>query len=248
MIDALYRFLDSVGFTDPIHAPLTHMPIGLVTTALVFFLIAIALRRNNFVLTAKHLVVAAFIFAFPTILFGVFDWVHYYGAALIRPIKIKMILAGSLLVVLAAGIILSGERRAGHPVMLVIYLPAFLIVTGLGFFGGSIVFGGGITPVSSGPQQVAQTAPETQTGEQIFASNCRMCHPGGGNVVDPAHPLIAGPELGDENQFIAFIHNPVLPDGTRGPMPAFSATKINNEEAHELFVYINEMITAKKWR
>ena len=78
MIDSFYALLARIGFTDPPHALLTHMPIGLITGALLFFLVAVIFRRRVLAPTARHASILAFIFLFPTILFGVLDWLHYF--------------------------------------------------------------------------------------------------------------------------------------------------------------------------
>jgi len=112
MIEALYRFLKSVGYEHPIHSPIVHMPIGLITGAFVFFVIAILFKRKQLVLSARHASILALAFAFPTILFGVFDWIHFYHAALIPAIKYKMVLASAVLVLLA--ILFAAPRVASY--------------------------------------------------------------------------------------------------------------------------------------
>src|SRR5271157_2338875 len=133
MIDALYALLARLGFTDPLHAPLTHIPIGLVISAFLLFLVAVIFGKKNLITTARHVSILAFIFVFPTILFGVFDWLHFYKGALIQPIKMKMILASILLVALAIGIIIGSELKVHAAPMIVLYGIAFLAVIGLGW-------------------------------------------------------------------------------------------------------------------
>jgi uncharacterized membrane protein len=65
MIEALYRFLKSVGYEHPIHSPDVHMPIGLITGAFVFFVIAILFKRKQLVLSARHASILALAFAVP---------------------------------------------------------------------------------------------------------------------------------------------------------------------------------------
>ncbi len=142
MIDSLYELMAKIGFTDPLHAPLTHIPIGLVIGAFLFFLVAVLFGRKNLVVTARHVSILAFIFVFPTILFGVFDWLHFFKGALIAPIKFKMILASVVIVLLAAGIIVGSELKVRTAPMMVIYALAVVGVVGLGWFGGKLVYGG----------------------------------------------------------------------------------------------------------
>jgi uncharacterized membrane protein len=144
MIDELYALLSKIGFKEPLHSPITHMPIGLVTGALIFFLVAVIFKRKNLVLTARHASILAFIFVFPTIMLGVMDWIHFYHAALFVPIMIKMALAFIALVVLATGIILGSEIKLHTMTMTILYTIAFFVMIGLGYFGSGIIYGRGL--------------------------------------------------------------------------------------------------------
>jgi uncharacterized membrane protein len=105
MINGLFLLLAQMGFKEPLHPPITHMPIGLAVGALIFFLAAVVLKRKSLAPTARQVSILAFIFTFPTIILGVIDWIHFYNAALFIPILIKMALAVILLMVLGIGII-----------------------------------------------------------------------------------------------------------------------------------------------
>jgi uncharacterized membrane protein len=144
MIDEFYAKLAKLGFNEPLHSPITHMPIGLVVGALIFFLVAIVFKKKNLILTARHASILAFIFAFPTILLGVMDWIHFYHAALFTPIKIKMALALVALIVLGAGIILGSEIKLHTMSMTILYVAAFFVMIGLGYFGSGIVYSRGL--------------------------------------------------------------------------------------------------------
>jgi mono/diheme cytochrome c family protein len=250
MIDSLYAFLGKIGFTDPLHAPITHMPIGLVTGALLFFLVAVIFKRRVLVLTARHVSILAFIFVFPTILFGVLDWIHFFRAALITPIKIKMILAAVVLVVLGAGIILGSEIKVRTAPQLVLYALAFVSVVGLGYFGAKLVYGGwaGQKAAAEAPAGRKPAAPAGQeqafaAGAQVFAADCQGCHPGGGNVIDPKLPLKSSKRLASEQTFVSFIRAPVMPDGSPGSMPPFGPDVIGAKQASDLYVYV----TTNRW-
>ncbi len=174
MIDGIYQLLAKVGFTDPLHAPITHIPIGLVIGAFCFFYVAVIFSRKNLYLTARHVSILAFIFVFPTILFGVMDWLHFFKGALIPPIKMKMILASCVLVLLAAGIILGSELRVRSAPMMVIYALAVVCVVGLGWFGARLVYGNW-----AGSQPAAQpAAPAAQTAAAPERRRSRRCSRG----------------------------------------------------------------------
>ena len=250
MIDSLYAFLNKIGFTDPLHAPITHMPIGLVTGALLFFLAAVIFNRKILVMTARHVSILAFIFVFPTILFGVLDWMHFFRAAMIAPIKAKMVLAAVVLVVLGAGIILGSEVKVRAAPQLVLYALAFVSVVGLGYFGAKLVYGGwaGQKAAAEAPAGQQPAAPAGQeeafaAGGRLFAANCQGCHPGGGNVIDAKLPLKGSKRLGSQGSFVAFLRAPSMPDGSAGSMPPFGEGAISAKQAADLYVFV----TKNRW-
>ena len=46
MLDYFYAWLAHLGFTEPLHSPITHMPIGLTVGSLIFFLVAIVFKKK----------------------------------------------------------------------------------------------------------------------------------------------------------------------------------------------------------
>ena len=250
MIDSLYELLAKVGFTDPLHAPLTHIPIGLVIGAFLFFLVAVLFGRKNLVMTARHVSILAFLFVFPTILFGVFDWLHFFKGALIAPIKYKMILASAVLVLLAAGIIVGSELKVRTAPMMVIYALAFVGVVGLGWFGGKLVYGGFSPAQQAAPAAPAPAstpaAPAVPVGQRLFASNCAACHPNGGNAIVAELPLKKSKKIESAAALAAFIRSPKMPDGSEGQMPAFPPDQLSDKQVGDLYTYIQSMLAS--WR
>ena len=241
MVDALYRLLTAVGFTDPLHALIVHMPMGLVIGAFLLVLIAILFNKSKLMLTARHISIMAFVFVFPTILFGVFDWLHFFKGAMIPAIRFKIILASAVLLILGAGIIVgSGVKVRTVPVAVIAAL-AFVAVVGLGYFGGSLVYGGWAAGSRSAAAAAANPA-----GEKIFADNCAACHANGGNVVDARFPLKNSRHLGSLAEFTAFIRSPKMPDGSEGSMPPFPADEVNDRQASDLYEHIRSMLPS--WR
>ena len=242
MIDSFYDLLTRIGFTDPPHALLTHMPIGLITGALLFFLVAVIFRRKVLVPTARHVFILAFIFIFPTILFGVLDWLHYFQGKMILPIKFKIGLAAAVLVITGAGVILGGEVKVHTIPQMVLYALAFVCVVGLGYFGAKLVYGGwageGATADAPAGQEEAFAS-----GSEVFAAECQACHPGGGNVVDPKLPLKNSRRLAKLETFTAFIRSPSMPDGSPGGMPSFGEELISGQQAEDLYLYLSH----KNW-
>jgi mono/diheme cytochrome c family protein len=248
MIDSLYELVAKLGFTDPLHAPLTHFPIALVIGAFLFFLVAVLFGRKNLILTARHVSILAFLFVFPTILFGVFDWLHYFKGALIAPIKFKMVLASAVLVLLAVGIIVGSELQVRTAPMMVIYALAVVSVVGLGWFGGKLVYGGFSPSAQASAPAAAQagSAPAVPVGQRLFASNCGACHANGGNAVVAELPLKKSKMLASAAAFTSFVRSPKMPDGSEGQMPAFGADQVSDKQAGQLYTYIQSMLASWK--
>jgi mono/diheme cytochrome c family protein len=247
MIDSLYELIARIGFTDPLHAPLTHVPIGLIIGAFLFFLVAVLFGRKNLVVTARHVSILAFLFVYPTILFGVFDWLHFFKGALLAPIKYKMILASAVLVLLAAGIIVGSEVKVRTAPMMVLYALAVVAVVGLGWFGGKLVYGGFSPAPEAAPAAApAGSAPAAPAGQRLFASNCSSCHPRGGNAIVAALPLKKSKMLASAASLTAFIRAPKMPDGSEGQMPPFPPDQISEKQAGDLYTYIQSMLPVWK--
>lgn len=237
MIDGLYALLARLGFDEPLHSPITHMPIGLVVGALVFFLVAILFKRKNLILSARHASILALVFAFPTILLGVFDWMHFYHGVLMPAIKIKMGLAGGVLILLGAGIILGSEVKLKTIWMTVIYALSFVAVMGLGWLGAGIIYGRSIgTPTAA--TSSAQPGQGSVDGKAVFASNCQSCHGNGGNAIDPAYPLKGSKKLASLGDFSAFVRKPLMRDGSEGSMPPFGEDRLEEPELKALYDYV----------
>jgi uncharacterized membrane protein len=236
LIDAIYQLLEKLGYPHPLHPPLTHMPIGLVTGALVLGFVAWLFLRPSLWPSARHCLILALLFLIPTALLGYMDWQHYYAGAWLFYIKIKLILAGALLILLSIGFIVTRKSKANPIASLTIFSLSFFTVVALGYYGGQLVFGGW-TP----------TAPkEFQIGARIFKGNCSGCHPHGGNIITTNLPLNIAPQLADFDTFRSFVRHPEMPNGSRGEMPDFPPTKISDQQAQELYQYVVKVLKTPK--
>jgi uncharacterized membrane protein len=222
MIDELYILLNEMGYHHPIHPTEVHMPIGLVVGAFIFAFIAFSLRRQNLLLTPRHCVLLALIWVFPTMLLGYMDWQHFYGGAWIRPIKVKLTVAPSLAILLAAAAYLGRRYGAASIRVLPLYFLCFCAVVVLGYFGGQLVYG-----VKEAPSGKAYTA-----GQELYSVHCNVCHPGGGNVIEHSKPVLNSPELGNFERFRRWVRQPKL------PMPPFPESKLSEAQLKDLYEYI----------
>jgi len=114
-------------------------------------------------------------------------------------------------------------------------LSAFAIVA-ITYAQGPGMMGQGM--MGSEQTEEPQKSSQGITGANIFNANCRSCHLNGGNIINPSFPMRGSLKLADFKTFLAFIRNPRMPDGSKGPMPPFSKSQISNRQAKELYQYI----------
>jgi uncharacterized membrane protein len=169
MIESIYQTLAKIGYTHPLHPPATHLPIGLIIGAFVFALMAWIFNRKNLAQTARHCVILALIAAVPTILLGIMDWQHRFGGAYLFEIKMKLVLAGILLLLLLVAVIYASLAGSFTKTVMAIYALCLLTVMGLGYFGGELVYG---TQTAAG---IEIKGPAAQ-GAMVFKQNCSVCH------------------------------------------------------------------------
>jgi len=171
MSDFVYTILQRIGYPHPIHPPLAHLPIGLIMAAFLFSLAAMALKRDSLANTARHCVLLALIALPFTAGAGLLDWQHFYGGAWLFPIRMKMILAGVLLLLLAIAAVGTSPKVSRTRNPLAIYILCMVTVTAIGFFGGELVYG------RKDAGKTAQTEDLlAQQGERLFEQKCSMCH------------------------------------------------------------------------
>lgn len=169
MLDTLYQMVDNLGYAHPLHPPLTHLPLGLITGAFFFGAGAVLRKRTDLAMTAHYCTVLALLGFLPTVLFGYSDWQYYYRGAMLYEIKAKIILAVALFLALVLALFPRRKERDTFRLTFAAYALCFVLVSGLGYLGGEIVFKGG------GPQ-AASVSSLSGEGEKIFMQNCSACH------------------------------------------------------------------------
>jgi uncharacterized membrane protein len=225
-----YHALADIGFTDPVHPAIVHMPIGLVAGSLILGFFALIRKRPLWDVAARYCLVLAWLFMFPTVLFGFMDWQQYYHGVWIPLIRNKIALASFLFVVLSIGVIMIYKGRGESKSMLAIHLVSFCTVVVLGYYGGHLVYGG----------RSPEAGKKYQAGRKIFDSNCSGCHPQGGNAVMPHLPIHGSNKLDSFNKFQSYIRDPRLDNGKKGPMPAWPPSKISDKQAKDLYDYVTK--------
>lgn len=228
MLDVIYKSLEAIGYYHPIHPTEVHMPIGLIVGGLGFHLAALVFRRPALAQAARYCFILAFLFMFPTVIFGIMDWQHYHSGLWLHAIKIKLILSGILLALLSGSVVINREG-VGRPALLVpIYVLSFLTVVALGYYGGELVLGG----------RAPNIPPSFGRAGSIFEAQCALCHPGGLSVTYPQLPLRNTLQLANLETFVNHLRNPRLPNGSPGTMPPIPEGSLSDEQAWELYQYI----------
>jgi uncharacterized membrane protein len=235
MIEFVYQTLAKIGYTHPIHPPLTHVTVGMVIGAFVFGIVAWKFRHQGLSRTAHHCIILALIAFLPTVLLGFMDWQYYFAGGWLLPIKAKFALAGFLLVLLVFAISVGPKGETVSKSALIIYGACLINVTALGYFGGELLFGG------SSPGKAAGVKGIEISSEQ-FTRSCSSCHPGGGNSIKQDLPLKSAPQLVNFETFLAYIRDPKARDGSRTVMPQFSPDKLSEQQAREIYQYVTQVL------
>lgn len=228
MIGKLYDLLGKIGYIHPLHPPFTHGPIGGVIVAFCFGLGMLWWRQKNFLQSAYYAIAIALVLLIPTVLAGVMDWQYYYSGAWIFPIQMKIALAALLFLLLSTTLIVGRIPDVRPSIMMLLFTLCLFNVIGLGYFGGQLVYEGR-TPIAKDG---------LFSGRTVFVGHCSGCHSNGGNILYPNLPLRSAPQLASYDKFIEFVRDPKLPDGSKGPMPAFTQQKLSDQQARELYNYV----------
>ena len=235
MIDFLYQILTKFGYTHPLHPTLVHLPVGMVMGALFFALVTLIFRRTNFVQTARHCTVFALIAVVPTAILGIFDWQHFFGGAMLFPIKMKLVLAGILIIFLILAVIFGFFNETLSKIVISLYVLCFLTTVGLGYFGGELVYG---------TKAAEKSIPEglAAEGAVIFQQNCSACHLTDSTVTNIGPGLkglfkqnkfpVSGTQVSEEN-FRKQLQKPI------GKMPPFG--HLPPEQVEALIAYLKTL-------
>jgi uncharacterized membrane protein len=226
-ITSFYQFLNHFGYSHPIHPALVHLPIGLVAGAFILGWLAFLFNRDQLARSARHCLTLAFLFWFPVVLFGFMDWQHFYKGVWLTPIKVKMGLSGILFILFLVALVFGFRKKGTPKTALTVYTLGLMSVVLLGFFGAQLVY----------ERKTPEVSKTYLAGEKIFTANCITCHPGGGNILIPDHPIINSPKLKNPDTFISWIRNPIA------PMPKFPESKISVGQAKELYLYLTDVLS-----
>jgi mono/diheme cytochrome c family protein len=241
MIEFLYNTLAKVGYTHPIHPAVTHLTVGMVIGAFLFGIVAWKLRHQGLARTAHHCIILALLAVFPTVLSGLMDWQHYYGGAWLFPIKMKLPLAGLLLILLVFALSAGSRAESISKRALIIYALCLVNVTALGYFGGELAYGGR-APAKPGDSAKLTVTADVEAGANLFNQTCSACHPNGGNSIKQNLPLITAPQLVNFETFLSYIRSPKARDGSQTLMPSFSPEKLSDQQAREVYQYIVKVL------
>ena len=141
MTEFVFKILTSIGFNHPLHPIATHLPMGMVMGLFLFGLASYLFNKPELAKTAYHCAILGFLGLFPTILFGYMDWQHSYSGQWLLLIKIKIALAVVLTLLLAVFIIIGRKENTTPALRLVFYILCMMTATGLGYCGGTLVYG-----------------------------------------------------------------------------------------------------------
>jgi len=175
MASKLYELLSVIGFHHPLHPAMTHLTVGLTIAGFIFIVSAYFFKRPKYAQSAKHCAVLALLAAILTVIFGYLDWQHFYGGSLVFPIKMKLGLTVALLVLLLAVVFTSIQSKKESVPRLLVHLLSLLVVIGLGYFGGELVYGNKTTSTQTTSKNATGTE-SVVAGAKLFDKSCSFCH------------------------------------------------------------------------
>ncbi len=141
MTEAIFEFLNSIGFTHPLHPAMTHIPMGMVMGAVTFRLVSLIPKFKYLAKTGYHCVIFGLLGIVPTVLTGVLDWQHTFGGEWEFLVILKMILAAALTIILVTIIVKDDPEQPKIDNNTLLYLITVLVAIGLGYSGGELQYG-----------------------------------------------------------------------------------------------------------
>lgn len=87
----------------------------------------------------------------------------------------------------------------------------------------------------------AGTKGDAAKGQQVFQKNsCVLCHPGGENTMEPAHP-IKGKAFQTKYSDDALLESTIRKGFARDGMPSFPKSVINDDDMADLIAYVRSL-------
>jgi uncharacterized membrane protein len=139
MIEFVYNTLAAIGYTHPLHPVATHIPMGMVLGGFLFALASF--KWEELAKTAHHCSILALLILPITATLGIMDWQHQLAGIMSIYITAKLILAGTLAILLALTIYLYRKGSLGPKALMLMYTLCLFNGIGLGFIGGQLVYG-----------------------------------------------------------------------------------------------------------
>ena len=138
MTESIFQFLNSIGFTHPVHPALTHLPMGMVMGAVAFRLVSFISRFRYLGRTGYHCIILGILGIFPAVFTGYLDWQHSFAGKWEFWIILKMVLAVLLTIVMIGIAAVDDPETPRFDRKTLFYFLALLLTIGLGYSGGEL--------------------------------------------------------------------------------------------------------------
>jgi uncharacterized membrane protein len=142
MTEFIFMWLEKLGYTHPLHSPVTHVPMGMVIGGCLFALIAEFRRKPMLFRTALHCYVLALVGIPITVFVGYMDWQHFYTGEWNSYIVAKLIMAAMLLLICMVNVVLLRRDPPPGRQIAVGAVVSLALAGVLGYFGGELMVGG----------------------------------------------------------------------------------------------------------
>jgi uncharacterized membrane protein len=142
MTEFIFMWMQKLGYTHPLHPPVTHVPMGMAIAGCLFGLIGAFRRQPALLRSSRHCYVLGLIGIVPTMFLGYMDWQHFYAGAWHPLIVAKILLATLLLVVVSLNIVELRREPPRIRTIVTLCVLGLAIAGNLGFDGGELQYGG----------------------------------------------------------------------------------------------------------
>ena len=158
MIASLYHMIEQAGYHQPLHPVMVFIPSGCIAAACIFTILSRAARNPSYFQSARHCMGLALVFLPVAALTGYLDWQHYFAGAWLLAVKIKMGSAAVLLLVLVGVNTRRAKLNRASFKRITAYFLCLVLVFGIGYFGGELVYGSHAAQVN----ELTQSNPAVQ--------------------------------------------------------------------------------------
>ena len=141
MTEFIFKLLNDIGFTHPLHPAITHVPMGMIMGGFTFAAVALFFKKDQLAKTAHYCFILALIGILPTMVLGYLDWQHSFEGVWNTLIKLKIAGAFVLGILLIIAVKQGQKSENISRTIMVVYTLCLMNAIAMGFLGGELQYG-----------------------------------------------------------------------------------------------------------